>query len=163
MPCVDMPSYNASTAPRTSKLSTKPVILHLGDPIEYNPELYSRLDSQFDIINPHGPDLERPAFLNHLRNKTWGDFVAIMRPFWNTGGEMGRWDRELIDLLPKAVKVYASAGAGYDWVDTDVLAEHGTPKSFVCCLSVLTSHIKASSELQRQRPKLSGKHRYPLL
>lgn len=38
---------------------------------------------------------------------------------------MGNWDRELIELLPKAVKVYASAGAGFDWVDTEILAEHG--------------------------------------
>lgn len=154
MPSVDMPSRNASIAPRTSKLLTKPVILHLGDPIEYNTELYGRLKSQFDIINPHASELDRPAFLNHLRNKTWGDFVAIMRPFWNTGGEMDRWDRELIDLLPKGVKVYASAGAGYDWVDTDVLAEHGTFKLLVCCLSFdFTSHIGASSELQHQRPQ----------
>lgn len=154
MPSIDMPSCNASTASRTSKPLTKPVILHLGDSIEYNTELYKRLKSQFDIINPPASELERPAFLNHLRNKTWGDFVAIMRPFWNTGGEMGRWDRELINLLPKGVKVYASAGAGYDWVDTDILAEHGTFKPLVCCLSFeLTSHIGASSELQRQRPQ----------
>lgn len=38
---------------------------------------------------------------------------------------MGNWDRELIELLPKGVKVYASAGAGFDWVDTEILAEHG--------------------------------------
>jgi len=154
MPAVNMPSYTPSTAFRTSKLSSKPVVLHLGEPIKYNTELYDHLESQFHIINPPASDWERPAFLNHLRNKTWGDFVAIMRPFWNTGGEMGRWDRELINLLPKGVKVYASAGAGYDWVDTDVLAEHGTLKLLVCCLSFdLTSHIGASSELQRQRPQ----------
>ena len=38
---------------------------------------------------------------------------------------MGKWDRELIDLLPKGVKVSASAGAGYDWVDVGCLAAHG--------------------------------------
>lgn len=38
---------------------------------------------------------------------------------------MGNWDRELIELLPKTVKVYASAGAGFDWVDTEILAECG--------------------------------------
>ena len=48
---------------------------------------------------------------------------------------MGRWDRELIELLPREVKVYASAGAGYDWVDTDVLAEHGRFMLLACCLS----------------------------
>lgn len=38
---------------------------------------------------------------------------------------MGKWDRELIELLPQTVKVYASAGAGFDWVDTSTLAEFG--------------------------------------
>ena len=39
---------------------------------------------------------------------------------------MARWDRELIELLPQSMKVMASAGAGYEWVDVDVLAEYGT-------------------------------------
>lgn len=39
---------------------------------------------------------------------------------------MGNWDKELIELLPKSCKVYASAGAGFDWVDTRTLAQHGT-------------------------------------
>ena len=38
---------------------------------------------------------------------------------------MELWDRELIDLLPESLKVIASAGAGYDWVDTKALAERG--------------------------------------
>ena len=39
---------------------------------------------------------------------------------------MGKWDKEIIELLPETVKVYASAGAGYDWVDTQALADRGT-------------------------------------
>lgn len=38
---------------------------------------------------------------------------------------MGQWDKELVSLLPESVKIFASAGAGYDWACTDVLAEHG--------------------------------------
>lgn len=38
---------------------------------------------------------------------------------------MGRWDTELIPLLPTSLRVFASAGAGYDWADVDVLAAHG--------------------------------------
>lgn len=38
---------------------------------------------------------------------------------------MGKWDEELIRLLPESVKVFASAGAGYDWVDTKSLGERG--------------------------------------
>lgn len=47
---------------------------------------------------------------------------------------MGRIDRELISLLPDSVKVYASAGAGFDWVDTDILAEKGK-----CSLHILST------------------------
>lgn len=46
---------------------------------------------------------------------------------------MGRWDKELVPLLPESVKVFASAGAGYDWADVDVLADHGN--LFSGCLS----------------------------
>ncbi len=105
--------------------ATRPTILHLGDPIEHNHYIHERLLSRFDIINPPPADLDRPAFIHNLKKKTWGNFDAIMRPFWSTGGEMGKWDTELIELLPKDVKVYASAGAGYDWVDVGCLAEHG--------------------------------------
>ena len=49
---------------------------------------------------------------------------------------MGLWDRELIELLPESVRVYASAGAGFDWVDTAILAEHG--ESCVCFLLSFT-------------------------
>ncbi|KAH7033581.1 uncharacterized protein B0I36DRAFT_321708 [Microdochium trichocladiopsis] len=38
---------------------------------------------------------------------------------------MGAWDRELIALLPPSVRVFASAGAGFDWVDTQALGQRG--------------------------------------
>ncbi|KAL9640296.1 MAG: hypothetical protein Q9204_000777 [Flavoplaca sp. TL-2023a] len=105
--------------------SDRPRILFLGDDIQYNPDIYQRLASQFDIIHPQSADLHRPAFLQHLRDGSWDRFQAIMRPSWHTGGEMGNWDQELIELLPPSLKVYASAGAGYDWVDVVCLARHG--------------------------------------
>ena len=105
--------------------SSKPIILHLGDPIRYNQDLYEDLKSRFHIERPPVSDLHRPQFIQHLREKTWGNFSAIMRPFWNTGGEMQSWNEELIDLLPGSLKVIASAGAGFDWVDTKALGEHG--------------------------------------
>lgn len=107
---------------------SKPIVLHLGEPIDHHKELYSDLGSQFVFTNPPASDLERSAFIKNLRDRKWGDFSAIMRPFWNTGGEMGKWDKEIIELLPKSVKVYASAGAGYDWVDTHTLADHGSSR-----------------------------------
>ena len=43
---------------------------------------------------------------------------------------MRSWDRELIELLPTSTKVFASAGAGFDWVDTETLGEHGKIRSY---------------------------------
>ncbi|KAL8653727.1 MAG: hypothetical protein Q9226_003722 [Calogaya cf. arnoldii] len=105
--------------------SDRPRILFLGDDIIYHPTIYQRLSSQYHILHPPLADLQRPAFLQHLRDGSWGHFQAIMRPSWHTGGEMGNWDEELIQLLPPGLKVYASAGAGYDWVDVVCLAKHG--------------------------------------
>lgn len=106
-------------------MASKPSILHLGQEPKWHKDLYKKLETHYNIIRPSDEERERPAFLKALKEKRWGDFVAIMRPFWNTGGEMGRWDKEMIPLLPSSVKVYASAGAGFDWVDTDILAERG--------------------------------------
>lgn len=105
--------------------STKPIVLQLGDPIEFNKDLFAQIANDFTVIRPLLEERQRDVFLKALREKKWGDFQAIFRPFWNSGGEMGRWDKELIPLLPSSLKVYASAGAGYDWMDVDILAEHG--------------------------------------
>ncbi|KAJ5897874.1 hypothetical protein N7504_008162 [Penicillium tannophilum] len=105
--------------------SEKPIILHLGDPIEFNKELYAQIANDFTVIRPSIEERQRDAFLKALKEKKWGAFQGVFRPFWNTGGEMGRWDAELIPLLPSSLKVYGSAGAGYDWMDVDILAEHG--------------------------------------
>ncbi|KAJ4424927.1 hypothetical protein N0V82_000431 [Gnomoniopsis sp. IMI 355080] len=104
---------------------SKPTILHLGDPIKYNTDVFAQIESRFTIIRPSLEERQRPAFLAALKARKWGDFSAVMRPWWGTGGEMGRWDTELVPLLPESLRVFASAGAGYDWADVDVLAEHG--------------------------------------
>lgn len=109
----------------TMPSSVLPTVLHLGDPIRYNPELYKELEQIATVIRPPTEERQREAFLQALKEKRWGDFSAIMRPFWNSGGEMDRWDSELITHLPPSVKLFASAGAGYDWVDVDTLAEAG--------------------------------------
>ncbi|CAN8097953.1 unnamed protein product [Discula destructiva] len=103
----------------------KPIVLHLGDPIKHNTDLYAQLESQFTVVTPSLEERHRTAFLAALKEGKWGDFSAIMRPWWSTGGEMGRWDTELIPLLPKSLRVFASAGAGFDWADVDILAQHG--------------------------------------
>lgn len=112
--------------------SDKPVILHLGDPVEFNKELYAQIANDFTVIRPSLEERQRDVFSEALKEKKWGDFQGIFRPFWNTGGEMGRWDSELIPLLPPSVKVFASAGAGYDWMDVDILAKHGELRFLEC-------------------------------
>ncbi|KAH7202284.1 hypothetical protein DER44DRAFT_842268 [Fusarium oxysporum] len=110
---------------RSSMTSSKPRVLHIGDPVKYNPETYLRFSIQCEVIRPPTEERQRPEFTKALKEKRWGDFDAIFRPFWGTGGEMGKWDQELISLLPQSVKVFASAGAGFDWADTKLLGERG--------------------------------------
>jgi hypothetical protein len=105
--------------------STKPIVLHIGDPVKWNTELYNQLSNDYTFVRPSFEERQRDAFTQGLRDNKWGDFQAIFRPFWNTGGEMGRWDKDLVPLIPTSCKVFASAGAGYDWADVDVLGEHG--------------------------------------
>lgn len=38
---------------------------------------------------------------------------------------MGQWDDELIPLLPPSVRIFASAGAGFNWADVDALGRRG--------------------------------------
>ena len=136
-------------APDGTSSSNKPIVLHIGDPVKYNLDLYKRFSTDFTVIRPSLEERQRDEFMKALKERRWGDFSAIFRPFWGSGGEMGRWDKELIPLLPKSVKVFASAGAGFDWADVDVLADHG--QSFICGLQqpksyLLVNHSKYSIE-----------------
>ncbi|KAK5069273.1 hypothetical protein LTR64_008432 [Lithohypha guttulata] len=98
----------------------KPIILRIGEDIKYNHDFYNQeFLKKYDVIsNPH---TDRVSFITALKNKEFGDFSAIFRPHFQTGGEMGQWDDELIALLPPSVRIFASAGAGYNWADTEAL------------------------------------------
>jgi hypothetical protein len=73
---------------------SKPILLHLGDDIEWNHDLYDELKARFEIVRSFC--MGREAFKTALLAQKFGDFTAIYRPFWNTGGEMGHWDEELM-------------------------------------------------------------------
>ncbi|EDN96554.1 hypothetical protein SS1G_01480 [Sclerotinia sclerotiorum 1980 UF-70] len=103
----------------------KPIVLHIGDPVKWNLDLYAQFAKDFTIIRPSTEERQRDEFIKALKENRWGNFSAIFRPFWNTGGEMGRWDAELIPLIPESCQIFASAGAGFDWADVDLLAERG--------------------------------------
>lgn len=83
----------ASAQPRAST-EAKPTVLHLGDNIRWNHELYVKLGEKFKIERSYS--MGREEFKKALVEKRWGDFVGMYRPFWNTGGEMGNWDKELM-------------------------------------------------------------------
>ncbi|KAH7318137.1 D-isomer specific 2-hydroxyacid dehydrogenase [Stachybotrys elegans] len=100
-------------------------VLHIGDDVCYNLHTYAQFASQFDIVQPSPRERSRPEFARALADRRWGDFHAVFRPFWGSGGEMGRWDRELIDLLPQSVRLFACAGSGFDWADTQYMAQRG--------------------------------------
>lgn len=105
-------------------MASKPIILHIGEPIKYNHTFYDEeFSKRFEVR--HNEDLDRASFMQALRDKKYGDFSAIFRPHFQTGGEMGQWDEELIALLPPSVRIFASAGAGYNWADVDALGRRG--------------------------------------
>jgi hypothetical protein len=86
--------HESSPLASTSSSASKPTILHLGDDIRWNHELYAELNNKFNIIRTYS--MRRDEFKRALQEKKWGDFVGMYRPFWNTGGEMGNWDEELM-------------------------------------------------------------------
>ncbi|KPM40806.1 hypothetical protein AK830_g5767 [Neonectria ditissima] len=128
-PAPPVPLFSQPGSPfsptKLTMASLKPRVLHIGDPIKYNPDTYDRFSAQFNVIRPSAEERQRPEFIQALKERRWGKFHAIFRPFWGTGGEMGNWDAELVDLLPESVKVFASAGAGFDWADTKLLGARG--------------------------------------
>ena len=48
-----------------------------------------------------------------------------MKPMVEYGAEFGRFDKDLISLLPDSLKLVAAGGAGFDWVDVDELGKRG--------------------------------------
>jgi hypothetical protein len=96
-PPASIPSKLSEAEPTSS---SKPTILHLGDDIRWNHELYAELQKKFNIVRTYS--MGRADFKKALQEKRWGDFVGMYRPFWNTGGEMGNWDKELMYISPSS-------------------------------------------------------------
>jgi hypothetical protein len=131
-------------------------ILHIGDDIVYNPDKYRSFSSLFDIIQPSFQERQRDTFIAALKERKWGDFHAIFRPFWNSGGEMGKWDEELVSQLPNTCTIFASAGAGYDWADIPTLSKHGSySRSFIVIKIRLTGagqvSLTATAHVHRRK------------
>ncbi|KAJ6014986.1 hypothetical protein N7540_009577 [Penicillium herquei] len=104
-------------------MPSKPTVLHLGDPIKYNHDFYHKeFESRFHVIQ--ATETDRDSFIEALKSEKYGEFSALFRPHFQTGGFMGQWDAELISYLPRSVRIFASAGAGFNWADVDILGQH---------------------------------------
>lgn len=57
--------------------------------------------------------------------RSYGDFEAIIKLAVENGTESYPWNADLISHLPSSLKVFAAAGAGFDWLDLDALNERG--------------------------------------
>ncbi|KAJ5117183.1 hypothetical protein N7448_004126 [Penicillium atrosanguineum] len=102
--------------------TSKPTVLHIGDAIKYNHDFYNtEFLPLFNVIQL--TETDRVGFIEALKSKKYGSFSAIFRPHFQTGGFMGQWNTELISLLPSSVRIFASAGAGFNWADVDTLGE----------------------------------------
>lgn len=99
---------------------SKPIVLGLGEDIKYNHEFYQTEFCERFTVVPNDA-LDRASFIQALKDNRYGDVAAIFRPHFQSGGEMGQWDDELIGLLPPSVRIFASAGAGFNWADVDAL------------------------------------------
>ncbi|KAJ9607115.1 hypothetical protein H2200_008187 [Cladophialophora chaetospira] len=106
--------------------ASKPKVLQLGTTwTGHNDELVQKFSSAFDVVPVEKQDLERAIFIEHLRCRKWGDFDAIIRPVVYSGQETEPWDDDIVSLLPQSLKIYASVGAGYDWMDIPLLTAKG--------------------------------------
>ncbi|TDZ33378.1 Glyoxylate reductase [Colletotrichum spinosum] len=75
--------------------SAKPIVLHFGEDIKYSHDYYESIFTDpFTVVANEEPD--RASFIAALKSKKYGDFSAIFRPHFQSGGEMGQWDDELI-------------------------------------------------------------------
>lgn len=81
----------------TDLAKQKPIVLHIGDPVKWNLKQYDQFAQDFTVIRPEVEEREPECFKKALQDKKWGEFNAIFRPFWNTGGEMGDVSYSIIE------------------------------------------------------------------
>ena len=106
--------------------SGKPSVLQLGTSwTGLNEAAVERFKAAFNVIQLPKEELERNSFIASLKSGKWGNFDAIIRPIVASGAETEPWNDEIVSALPKSLKVYASVGAGYEWMDIPLLTQRG--------------------------------------
>ncbi|KAL8694249.1 MAG: hypothetical protein Q9218_001075 [Villophora microphyllina] len=101
--------------------SSKPVILLLGEIFHAQTE-WKALSSLAELREVKDGDRER--FLSDCRSGVYDGILAISRTY-DSVELTGRFDQELIDLLPQSLKFISHNGAGYDQIDAEVCANRG--------------------------------------
>ncbi|KWU44741.1 the Apo forms of Rhodotorula Graminis D-mandelate dehydrogenase At 1.8a [Rhodotorula sp. JG-1b] len=103
--------------------ASKARILVLGDMPIYQKEQWDAFCKRFEVIPA---DLSsRENFQQSLRDERYGQFDGIVKFAVETGNAASPWDAELIALLPPTVKLFAAAGAGFDYMSVPDLNARG--------------------------------------
>ncbi|BGP13500.1 hypothetical protein JCM10213_000692 [Rhodosporidiobolus nylandii] len=104
-------------------MSTRPRVLVLGHEPKYQTAKWEGFKRNFEVVPANLTT--REAFLTSLREKSYGNFDGIIKLAVETGNEASPWDEELISLLPPSVKLFAAAGAGFDYISLEALNARG--------------------------------------
>ncbi|KAI9814433.1 MAG: hypothetical protein M1827_003289 [Pycnora praestabilis] len=99
----------------------KPKVLLLGV-IDHAHDAWKSLGEVAELIEPEA--VERSEFIKEVKDGGLDGVVAIYRTF-GSFTITGRFDEELVNLLPSSVKFISHNGAGYDQIDIAVCTAKG--------------------------------------
>ncbi|KAF2199950.1 glyoxylate reductase [Delitschia confertaspora ATCC 74209] len=100
---------------------TIPKVLLLGE-IEHAHESWNSLSSFAELITPKSTT--RADFLEELKSGQLDGVLVIYRTF-ASADQTGKFDAEVIKLLPESIKFICHNGAGYDQVDVHACTDRG--------------------------------------
>ncbi|KAF2731185.1 glyoxylate reductase [Polyplosphaeria fusca] len=100
-------------------MATKPKVLLLGK-IEHAHESWKSLSNLADLVSSQAQG--RAEFLEECKAGRWDGVKAIYRTF-DSMEITGRFDSELVPLLPGSVEFVCHNGAGYDQVDVNACSD----------------------------------------
>ncbi|KAL8714217.1 MAG: hypothetical protein Q9220_001946 [cf. Caloplaca sp. 1 TL-2023] len=112
--------------------SPKPIVLLLGEVIYAQPE-WNALSSLAELRQI--VDGSRERFLDECKSGVHNGILAISRTF-DSVELTGRFDQELIDLLPQSLNFISHNGAGYDQIDAEACANRDGEPTFGAGISV---------------------------
>ncbi|KAL8837091.1 MAG: hypothetical protein Q9170_002648 [Blastenia crenularia] len=101
--------------------SPKPIVLLLGEVLHAQNE-WNALSSLAELRQIKTGDREQ--FLKDCQSGAHDGILAISRTY-DSVELTGRFDAELIDLLPQSLKFVSHNGAGYDQIDAEACANRG--------------------------------------